>query len=157
MRASGTSSSSASRSHLPGGEIKGSAAPSPVSPTAAAATSSTVSLATNPAQAQLRRTLDELIAEAVEFHACSGKRRQIHPAASKILFSKRVGSSNSTRSPTITYNWKVRFRALGATHGSVRAMQVENVSKLIEGRYVFSPSFFIDGYWMRLQAGRIRW
>lgn len=26
-----------------------------------------------------------------------------------------------------------------------------------EGKYIFSPSFFVDGYWFRLQCGKIRW
>ena len=35
--------------------------------------------------------------------------------------------------------------------------EVKDVTSLTEGRYLFSPSFFVDGYFLRLQVGKIKW
>jgi len=76
--------------------------------------------------------LAERVHEAIAFHACSGKRKQIHSGAAKLLFLKRVGSA---RSASVTMSWRI-----------------ERVKEMFEGRYIFSNSFFVDGYWMRLQV-----
>lgn len=78
--------------------------------------------------------------EAIEYHACSSKRRQVHPEAAKHMFSRRPASIKQAGQGPPPFTWKV-----------------EGVSRMIEGRYIFSPSFYLDGYWFRLQAGRIRW
>ncbi|AYV77996.1 MAG: hypothetical protein Edafosvirus3_74 [Edafosvirus sp.] len=35
--------------------------------------------------------------------------------------------------------------------------KINDVSKMVIGKYIFSESFFFNGIWYKLQAGRIRW
>lgn len=39
----------------------------------------------------------------------------------------------------------------------VLTWRLADVANMPEGQYIFSPSFPVDGYWFRLQAGRIKW
>jgi ribosomal protein RSM22 (predicted rRNA methylase) len=34
--------------------------------------------------------------------------------------------------------------------------RIDGISHMAEAQYTFSPAFYLDGYWFRLQAGRIR-
>jgi hypothetical protein len=56
------------------------------------------------------------------------------------MFQRRASCVKSLGSGPAPFTWRL-----------------EQVSKMVEGRYMFSPSFYLDGYWFRLQAGRIRW
>jgi hypothetical protein len=71
----------------------------------------------------------ELINEALSFSAMSGKRRQILGKLSDRKYTPE----------TIT-----------KTHEF-------NINDFTDGKYVLAPSFYLGGYWLRLQAGKIRW
>lgn len=35
--------------------------------------------------------------------------------------------------------------------------RIMGISNMQERRYIYSPSFYLDGYWFRLQTGKIQW
>lgn len=73
-----------------------------------------------------------LMRQAFEFHTSSPERRRRCP-----IVLPRDGPGMEI---PISFTWRI-----------------EGVSKMAEGAYIFSPSFYVDGYWFRLQAGCIPW
>ena len=80
----------------------------------------------------IRRALHTATREAAEFHASSAKRRMVHPRMAKLMFQRRPSCMKSIGSGPAPFTWRI-----------------EQISKMVEGRYVLSPSFYLDGYWFR--------
>lgn len=78
---------------------------------------------------------NKLINEVLLFHASCNKRNAINEIQKKLYESSRTFNNNS-KTKQETYI-------------------ICEVSKLKEDEYTYSPSFFVDGYWFRLQAGKV--
>ena len=63
----------------------------------------------------------------------------MHPGVSRLMMQRRPSQGRLSGVSPIPYQWKI-----------------ERISSMMEGKYMFSPSFYLDGYWFRLQAGRIK-
>jgi hypothetical protein len=91
--------------------------------------------------AKVRKSVDQMVLEALEFHACSANRRRLLPAAKAMVEPRSsLADSKTSSGSTLFVTWSL-----------------DGVKDLVEGIYVFSPCFAIDGYMFRLQAGRIHW
>lgn len=89
---------------------------------------------------EIREVFDAHVRSGIEFHAASLNRRKTNPQDRHLLGLYRKGSLKVAGTGALPFRW-----------------QIEHVSKMTEGKYIFSPSFYLEGYWFRLQAGRIKW
>ncbi|AYV82441.1 MAG: hypothetical protein Hyperionvirus1_20 [Hyperionvirus sp.] len=77
---------------------------------------------------------------ALEYHSASATRRKINRSYQRLDANNRTYSDFKVDSSSFTLTWILK-----------------DVSKMVEGKYIFSESCHINGYWFRLQAGKIRW
>jgi hypothetical protein len=122
--------------------------------------------------AEIAKTLADRVSAGVAFHASSGPRQQVcmssprPPArpfcACQIACGCACGCGRAyvqchPKTKVLALSRRASTLSLRTTEPEPFVWRVEGVSMMELGRYKVSPSFYVDGYWVRLQVGRIKW
>jgi hypothetical protein len=93
------------------------------------------------ADPRLRKAWEAAVAEAIEYHACSRERKEVLPR------NCRLSPASQRRQQHLPSSLQAGFQTF--------SWHIDNVSQLVPDQYSFGHAFFVDGYWFRLQAGRM--